>query len=547
MHHFIKRKITYIILILFSVSFGTKLYAQNTIDSLSSKLALTKGNKEKSEIYLKLSKAYAKKDLKKALYTAYDGMEYAKKSKNILIIRNYYTLLGTLYVQIGVYEKALKSFYKAKELSKQANDKRGMIASSNNIGTVYDRTFQYDKALTHYLSIENEYLKDTTTTLFNEALPSLYNNIGNIYDMKSEEEKAFKYYFKSLYFSKKFKDKTMGKVLRNLGDLYIEQQNYEKAEQYLSQALEYRRKGNDNQEICTSLQTSALLYVNTNQLNKALTYLEESLQLVEKTNSISLKQQIYFMFSIVYEEKKDIRKAFDYFKLYKDYSDSLFNEKVSGEITKLEIEYHIKAREEELKEVQEKRENRLFLLIATLLITIIIVSLLYFLLKSRMIQEKLQKQNLFLEKKTLENNLEIKNKELITNVMYLVKKNELIKETTEKLLNTIPNLKQENKKALHDVILNLQSSTSNEVWQDFEVRFNEVHSEFYEKLRTQFKELTPNEIRLCAFLKLNMTTKEISAITQQSARSIEVARVRLRKKLQITNTSINLVAFLNEL
>ncbi len=121
------------------------------------------------------------------------------------------------------------------------------------------------------------------------------------------------------------------------------------------------------------------------------------------------------------------------------------------------------------------------------------------------------------------------------------------KSTTEKLLETLPNLKIENRKVLQDVILNLQSSTNNDVWQDFELRFNEVHSEFYEKRSRQFKELTPNEIRLCAFLKLNMTTKEISAITQQSARSIEVARVRLRKKLLITNTSINLVTFSNEL
>jgi len=121
------------------------------------------------------------------------------------------------------------------------------------------------------------------------------------------------------------------------------------------------------------------------------------------------------------------------------------------------------------------------------------------------------------------------------------------KSTTEKLLETLPNLKIENRKVLQDVILNLQSSTNNDVWQDFELRFNEVHSEFYEKLSRQFKELTPNEIRLCAFLKFNMTTKEISAITQQSARSIEVARVRLRKKLLITNTSINLVTFLSEL
>jgi len=76
------------------------------------------------------------------------------------------------------------------------------------------------------------------------------------------------------------------------------------------------------------------------------------------------------------------------------------------------------------------------------------------------------------------------------------------------------------------------------------MRFQNVHQEFYQNLQNKFPDLSPSEIKHAAFLRLNMTTKEIAAITSQSAKSLETARYRLRKKLGITNQEVNLVNFL---
>jgi DNA-binding CsgD family transcriptional regulator len=62
-----------------------------------------------------------------------------------------------------------------------------------------------------------------------------------------------------------------------------------------------------------------------------------------------------------------------------------------------------------------------------------------------------------------------------------------------------------------------------------------------------YPDLTPNEKKICAFLRLNMSTKDIAAITHQSVHSLNVARTRLRKKLGIDGTDENLVNFLNRL
>ena len=84
-------------------------------------------------------------------------------------------------------------------------------------------------------------------------------------------------------------------------------------------------------------------------------------------------------------------------------------------------------------------------------------------------------------------------------------------------------------------------------WKEFETHFSQVHSDFYQKLHEKFPDITLNERKLCAFLRLNMTTKDIASITHQSVHSINVARTRLRRKMNLANSEENLVSFLMSL
>ncbi|MEZ5084562.1 MAG: hypothetical protein R2750_14145 [Bacteroidales bacterium] len=151
-----------------------------------------------------------------------------------------------------------------------------------------------------------------------------------------------------------------------------------------------------------------------------------------------------------------------------------------------------------------------------------------------------------MEKEKLMGDLDYKNKELTNNVMYLLKKNEFILSISDKLKNSRYYFKPENRKLIDEIIHDVEQSTSQDVWKDFEVRFQEVHTDFYDKLAEKYPDLSPNELRLCAFLRLNMSTKEISAITFQSPKSITMARFRLRKKMDIGSYE-NLISFLSQL
>jgi len=166
--------------------------------------------------------------------------------------------------------------------------------------------------------------------------------------------------------------------------------------------------------------------------------------------------------------------------------------------------------------------------------------------RNKTIKAELKRKNLRLEHDKLQQELEHRNRELATNVMFLLKKNEFITHTAEKLAIAKKKFKEENKRLIQDVIRDLLQNTSKDVWKEFEVRFQEVHSDFYNNLNEKYPDLTPNEKKICAFLRLNMSTKDISAITYQSVRSIDMARFRLRKKIGL-ETDENLVTFLAQI
>ncbi len=120
----------------------------------------------------------------------------------------------------------------------------------------------------------------------------------------------------------------------------------------------------------------------------------------------------------------------------------------------------------------------------------------------------------------------------------------MILNVSDKLKKAKMSFKVENRKVVEDVIRDLEASSKGDFWKEFELRFQEVHSDFYHKLNELFPNLTPNELKLCAFLRLNMSTKDIAAITFLSINSINIARHRLRKKLNIDQDE-NLIVFLS--
>jgi hypothetical protein len=256
-----------------------------------------------------------------------------------------------------------------------------------------------------------------------------------------------------------------------------------------------------------------------------------------------LKQIIHDAAKIIqdiYLRKGDIEKAYNYIVLQYQMKDSLVLMENKAELTKLELQYEFDKKEQAKQIEQQHKDLIVLIIIITLLSGLIVIILI-------LARLRVKAKNSLLKQQRLEHELEFRKKELTTNVMSLMKKNEVLSAISDKLI-TIKNqaVKDETKDAINKISKEIQKTTEEEIFEEFELRFQQVHSDFYDKLIQRFPGLSPSEQRLCAFLRLNMTTKEISELTGQQASSLETARYRLRKKLGITNSQVNLITFLSQ-
>jgi hypothetical protein len=137
-----------------------------------------------------------------------------------------------------------------------------------------------------------------------------------------------------------------------------------------------------------------------------------------------------------------------------------------------------------------------------------------------------------------------KNIQLADSTMAIIKKNELligIKEELDKQRDRLgPEYPQRYFERLLSMI-NKNISNDND-WKVFEELFDQAHANFFKRLKTAYPELTQSDLKLCAYLKLNLTSKEIAPLLNISFRGVETRRFRLRRRLSLDSDS-NLVEF----
>ncbi|MFT3704734.1 MAG: two-component regulator propeller domain-containing protein [Agriterribacter sp.] len=159
--------------------------------------------------------------------------------------------------------------------------------------------------------------------------------------------------------------------------------------------------------------------------------------------------------------------------------------------------------------------------------------------------EKSEKEIVKLKNEKLEAEIQHKNKEMASATMHLVKKGELITRIKDELqhLNKITE-DEKYAEALKKIIKTLGEDDKMDAdWEHFTVHFDKVHNDFFVALKKKHTDLTPNELKLCAYLRMNLSTKEMAQLMNISVRGVEISRYRLRKKLQIP-TETNLFTYL---
>lgn len=424
--------------------------------------------------------------------------------------------IGVIFLELGDNDQALPYLNDAARQFEETGDEYSATYAALNIAYIYHQQGEDEKALDNYISIVPRHLKNERWT----DLASVYNSIASIHKDAGNVDKAEEYNGLALDIIENNKSNFLGPSSKVESKIYL---------------------------------TAAEIAVLSEEPLSAVAYARNALRLALPNaykayilQNARLLTDVYFALGI-----QD--SALYYSRLYLEQADLMDDGQGIAEVTKLRLQndFASKLQEAELESLKRnvKLKQRETIYIASVAVTLMLVALLtllYLNQKKKISEARLRRKNLELEQEKLVQQVEYKNKELALNMMYLAEKSEFISQIGHELESLKSDAKRENRQLIQQVINQLKKNSDANAWDEFEMRFKEVHEEFYESLNAAYPGLTPNEKRLCAFLRMNMTTKEISALTHQSLNSINMARFRLRKKMDMDQDD-NLITFLTNL
>ena len=465
--------------------------------------------------------------------------------------------LGNINLAQNNHIEALKLYQECLTISKENEFKTLIPHLYNNIGLVYEQIEDFEDAKDNFknaynLFIENNDEANSVYPLYNIAL--IESTIGN------DEDAINGYLNLTSYHLKTENWVSLASVYNSISEIYLKNEDYKRAQEYLDMALNAMEDKSDSFNSGPSSFYIADIYTNAAEL-----YFKEGKNDLAKKYAYrgikvsidnSYKGNVFKSAKIlaeIYDNSRQIDSSLYYHKVYIDYNEQYQDEDDIKLLTKLKMqnEFDEILKQNEIERIYQEvsyknRELKFIGISGFALLLAVILILLYINQRNRNAKLKLKEENLLLEQKKLNQDLDYKKKELVSNMMYLMEKNEFITTISKKLIELKPDAKKDNTDLIQQIINEIRLNSSTQMWEEFEIRFKEVHKDFYNELHKAHPDLTLNEVKICAFLRLNMSTKEISAITHQSVKSINMARFRLRKKLDIDRDE-NLISYLKSL
>ncbi|SDQ94121.1 tetratricopeptide repeat protein [Flagellimonas zhangzhouensis] len=466
----------------------------------------------------------------KALDITNSNIEIRKALKDTLGLAIEYVFRSGINENKGRFKLAYEDVLSALKLYDQLDEPIRKADAFNSLGSLEAISKNHENSIA-YGKQALEIYKEHNDKLF-EALTS--NAIGQSYITLEKSEEAKPYLINSIALSKEMKALVLeGAATRNLGRVYMAEGNTSEGLSLLEKAIEIHRASERPIALIRSLAYASDAYNNIERPNDAMAHLNEAIGMIASENQTSQWHNLYEGRSKSWEILGNYKNALEDHKTFQVLKDSVFNKEKVQQIEELKTIYETEKKEQQIA-LQEKeitvleQDAKISNLQKLLLAGLLLLSLIGF----YGIRQKLKRNNL--EKEMVDAELAFKKKELTTHALHLAKKNEVLEDLKQKAehLKESETSKGGYQQLIRTINFDLQDDNN---WKNFSRYFEEVHKDFNSNVKERFPDVTSNELRLLALLKMNLSSKEIANILNISQEGIKKARYRLRKKLNISS------------
>lgn len=388
-----------------------------------------------------------------------------------------------------------------------------------------------------------------------DKLMSIYNNLAVTYTLTDQPDQALKY---ALYAYGVFRDlEFYGEQYINsifyIGVAYGELGNNALAEDYLLLSLKEAESRNYEHLALYIRNSLVLFYLDRHQYLPAEKYAKTNVEAARKIKNRMIEETSCLYLAQIYDDRGDCAFSLQYLDTAYKISKLLAVEEQEIRMGYQQRKFLNYQEEQERLQVAQalglansKLQNRNLWMAVIALLGLLFFIGMVFLYRRLMVQRKLNRLiRLRLDEAENQNQDQLdhlqedmqraltdKDKELTAMALYYVKIQGLMDALDDKLksLRVLCHLRTKERLCVTEMEALLKSFTPDKNWNEFELYFRRVDTDFFEKLESNFPGLTANERRLCALIRLNLNSKEIATMTSRTFQSVNTAKTRLKQK-----------------
>lgn len=500
--------------------------------------------------YISKSKDALDSNLNIALEYAQTALQLIKETDKPSLQYDANNQIATVLFYVGIFDQAAKYWLKCDSIAEQINDDYLIAKSNFQLSALYIALEDYKTAEKHINLAKSFFDKQLNQADLIPTQQHVLNNLAIIYQKIEKSDLAEEYFHHAVEFAKTHKLITQLKTsLGAYSSFLITEYRYVEAKEVIQEL----QKINNSIEYNQQLEATNFIKLYRIEKNISSDYDAESLlfqgyDLAKTSSSISLLKEYALEIFLLEKKRENLAEALEYREVFEELNKQEKLENALNILKIQEIKKEFKPREETLRLSAKKstRKNGAILMLIILITAIIFYLLMWKIYQMKKMRKEKEKAEIInnavvIKNKELANKLDEKRKILTAEKLKQINQSKKLISALEKLEKKQDPLTNVN---IHELVKEFESDDD---WVAFDLRFNKINNDFYEKLDLIYPNLSINEKRLCAFLKLEMTSKEIIKLTGQSVRAVEISRTRLRKKLGITEKSIRLTTFLKEL
>ncbi|PWK18763.1 hypothetical protein LV89_04051 [Arcicella aurantiaca] len=288
-----------------------------------------------------------------------------------------------------------------------------------------------------------------------------------------------------------------------------------------------------------SINTSlGLIYLARHEYSKALVYTLKAYKEVSKTGNSENLSELENTLSKIYYKIGDYKKSVEALKNYHNLKEKLFSKEKVKNVQSLQHRFDLEKKQLQLDGVEGSRRQYLILSATLFCVLGLVVRMLYIKQKNNLLNLKLLDETAKNEEQKREKmQFEIDNniRELTSMAMVADQKNVLwlnIKHKLEEKLQEMPNISESDSKAILKIVS--QNTENQYEWDTFKIHFEQVHPQFFTILSQLSPNLTQLELRQCAYIKINLSPKQVGNLLNITPDAVKKARMRIKKKLNLS-------------